>query len=176
MDRIAKLSCSCSHQKPYQEPSSKDILEEDRRLNNWRKWLAKHSKQQKHLTNALKREPRELALNSHERTRSRKETEFLIEAADAKYRGDEDYFKVRILDTWFIQEKKKRPMKTKISDKVARITRVGLPRLMQLEKSLVDVGGQVDDENCNYTQNFDSFSKYDSFLTPSQVWKTIRQI
>ena len=55
--------------------------QEDRRLANWRRWLADRERRQRLLCAKLKRRPTELALNAHERAREKTETRRLLQAA-----------------------------------------------------------------------------------------------
>lgn len=141
----------CVPQKSCNSRRPSTPIQEDRRLANWKRWLADRERRQKYLAAALKREPIDLALNAHERIRIKNETKCLVEAADRtevtnqdKLRGNPAFWKteekLRKERNWeeddncdgvFMQQSR--------NDKFLppKITRVALSEYIKKEKGLV---------------------------------------
>ena len=136
-----------------QIPATEKPIEEDRRLLNWNRWIKSHEKIQKHLTKSLRREPLDLALNSHEKIRSRRETEYLIETANAHYRGELHNLTTRNLSYSDIGRGLQNNNNKNVNNSILKDTRIGLPMRIKIEKHLIGENEGFADKKCIYTQN-----------------------
>lgn len=131
-DRVPLKPCSSSLIEPP--------VNEDRRLVNWRRWLSDRQR----LEQRLRRRPQDLALNAHEKVRSRNETRCLVEAAakseitsQDRYRGNPAFW--RTAERLGTEDEGLHVQ----MDRAARnippdLTRVALPEMIRREKGLLD--------------------------------------
>ncbi|XP_014216098.1 uncharacterized protein LOC106644909 [Copidosoma floridanum] len=138
----------CQISQPCKNISKEKPLEEDHRLANWNRWLADRQRRQKHLCAVLGREPLDLALNAHEKVRSRNETRCLMQSAvkpevtnQDKYRGNPAFW--RSVDRLVKAGEEEEDDVIGIADRDTRnlpprLTRVALPNYIKKEKMLVE--------------------------------------
>ncbi|XP_058795077.1 MYCBP-associated protein-like [Phymastichus coffea] len=158
----------CVPQNPCNPQKPAKSLREDRRLANWKRWLADRKRRQEYLAAALKREPIDLALNAHEKARAKNETRCLLKAAartevtnQDRYRGNPAF--------WRVEERlRKKPdngrgdcydddviVQQSRDDRFLPpdITRVALPAYIRKEKMLIEK--HVDPAKINLHSNWD---------------------
>lgn len=129
--------------------------EEDHRLANWRRWQNDRHRRQKQLADTLKRKTVDLAINAHERVRTKNEDAELLRCANRpevvnqdKVRGNPAFW---LLDEISDERQGINPVMSRERKNLPPLVdRVALPKMILKEKMLLDATIHPTNVNCNF--------------------------